>query len=733
MAGKSQVRRFVVPPGEGQRLYEPTEVGYSVKNLQPTEDGGMRSVDGPCLYENSNVGVFDKQPTFGLCHAALLGGIADTLLVRHGLNLYRHEGANQTFRTLQQAPSDLSYTERPRFPDQWSVLADKVIWTNGIDQAQVIRFDDTVTPLGMWEVPAAPHVMGPARGLGNDDEDMHVMGAFATPPIVTSPATSGSPILQHLTQFPNTQGYAWPGHIGTPGDAFQGRSGSVLQGAFMWREIQMDDNGNLSAPSAPSNVAMINAAQADPTILGGADDNGAEISDLQRQFAVSLQGDAPDHVVARLLYRSLDLNNEGRAMRLVARIPGNRGVLYPDNVGALALGGEMPDTVPVPVFRVMTTHNSRLVIANLVGDPGRVMWSEPGLGGTFLASNFAYPDDAGSEVTGLVSHAGILLAGTIGNLYSMEDPHTPKPLAKGIGIIGPRTIGVTGSGVLVWLGADRRFYALPPEQLARPEPISDPITRRTRHFLNPSRLHMAVCATDPETGDYVIAVPPAGETKNSLLLRYNGGAWREESLGISFTDLCAVYAGRNLLLGVGTDGETVDIPGQGSQPRSRVFVLGREDAGYTPPARSAVFQSRWLLGDEQGMQPVFVSRLAIGLRDAYDGPITVSFAMNGVWEFGQEQSVTAVGPTTGGLDRKTNVLNDIMGTARAGSARVRTPRLYWRWVPVNLVDAYSWAFKLEMPHPGRMHIEAFLFEVSVPEGGKRSELPLGRMLKGTSR
>ena len=733
MAGKSQVRRFVVPAGEGQKLYDPGEVGYIVRNLQPADDGGMRSVDGPCLYE-PKLGVFDQFPSFGLFHASLLGGLADMLLVRHGPELSRHTGAQQNFIALQQAPSDLSYDARPRFPDQFTVLADKVIWTNGVDPAQVIRFDNSVMPLGFWEVPSAPQAMGPARARGNDADG--ALGNKNTLPTVSfgqvGPGGLNNPLFQYATRMPNTEGYAWPGNIGTPGDAFEGRQGSVLQSAYIYREIQEDDNGNLSMPSPASNAVMIRAAQADPYRLGGTQDQGTDIRDLQRQFIVDLQGDAPAHCVARWIYRSVDLNNEGRAMRLVTRLPGNRAVRYPDNVGALALGGEMPQTVPVPIFRVMTTHNSRLVIANLLHDPGRLMWSEKGLSGTFLAANFTYPDDAGSEVTGAASHAGVLLAGTIGNIYSLEDPSHPRPLTKGIGIAGPRTIGATGNGILVWLGSDRRFYGMAPGQLTPPEVISDAITRVTRHFLNPSRLHMAVCATDPESGDYVIAVPPAGETGNSLLLRYDGKTWREEKLGISFSDLCSVYAGRNLLLGLGTDGETVDLA-NGTQPRKRVFVLNREDARYTPPQRSALFQSRWLLGDEHGMQPVFVSRMAIGLRDAYDGPITVSFAMNGVWEFGQEQAVTAVGASRAGLDRKTMVLDDIIGEAKIGKAKVRTPRLYWRWIPVNLVDAYSWAFKLEMPHPGRMHIEAFMFEVSVPEGGKKLELPLGRIATGEER
>ena len=304
MAGPDRQRTLdlVVPLGEAQREYAPDGLAWKIENLEDPGDGTLRSVDGPCPYEPiTKRSAFGAAHPHGVFHARLLGGLADVLLYRAGSTLYRHDGSRQSWKVLYTGLSD---DVNPSYPDQFVVLNDKIIWTNGVDRALVIDESDMVVPLGFSRVPSAPTAFGPSRldGGGKIDEANDVKGS-------------------RDVHYPNTLGYSWQGGIGTTGGLLEGQAGSILPGAWFYHQQWEDIHGNLSAVSPASNSAVLATMQADPftnadtaraprnPFANGKKHLGCELDDLTRQFAVECGDDPPDHAVALRISRTSDTVN----------------------------------------------------------------------------------------------------------------------------------------------------------------------------------------------------------------------------------------------------------------------------------------------------------------------------------------------------------------------------------------------------------------------------------------
>lgn len=677
--GDQTIRQFIVPPGEAQKLYSPGSLAQKVQNLEATPDGVLQSVLGPTVYEPSRlVGSSYTNPSgsfgepFGIFHANLMGGAVDTLLIRAGGRLYRHAGWS---RSWQQLESGLSVEHRPKFPDQFVALNDRIIWTNGIDRARVITHDGAVHLLGFSEVPNAPQAEGPAN------PSLRERGDF----------------------FENAFGYTWPGDIGTPGDSLDGTSGAILAGQWIYYMQWEDQFGNLSQVSTPSQPVSIFTAQADAA-------KDAILSDLSRQFLVRTGGDGPEHAVAFHIYRTGDTRRGEVTPRLVARVPGGREMAFPDNVSDFALGPAMVATVAVPLFRVMCTHQGRLVIGNIPGSSGLVRRSEPAFPGTFSANDWVLPDSGGAEVTGLSSHEGVLLAFTASSVYSLAEFGAPRPLSQGIGCVAPKSIKALPNGTLIWLGRDG-FYGMRGGQITL---LSAGIHRTIRHGLNRGRMVMATAAIDPESGEYRCAVTPAGEDHNTLILTFDGSTWRRQKFSLHVADMCQTDDWRQYVLSIGTNKP-------GSTSDHDVYVMGRETQSFTPAASEVVYRSAWLYGDETGLTPMHVRTMYIGMVDAYNDDVTITFYRNGSWSPVYEMTdVRTVGP-----DDDSGVVVDIAGSAVIGTAKLHDPRLFWRQVPVGLENVNSWAFEIRVTRPSRLRLASFAFDISVATmGNVRGRIPM---------
>jgi len=686
-------KQFIVPPGEAQRQYAPNALATKVENFVITPEGTLRSVVGPCLYEPTTYSGGKEYSTpaselgraHGIFQASLVGGIADTLIIRAGTALYRHEGWQRSWVSIE---TGLSSEHLPKYPDQFVVLADKIIWTNGTDQARVISHDGMVVPLGFAEVPGAPSVFGPDSPNGAERSE----------------------------QYPNMMGYAWPGRIGTAGDTLDGDAGPVLMGGWYYHVQYQDIHGNLSATSAMSNVVTVDT-------MNAAADNTGYISDLTRQFLVSTTGTPPEHAVAVWLYRTPDILHDVPEPRFLARVPGSSAFSFSDEKSDGELGAPSPPTVAVPVFRVMCTHQGRLVVANFANNPGLLRRSRPGLPGTFNANDWVIPDSGGAEITGAASHDGALLVFTASSVYSLEDFGLPRPLAQGIGCIAPGSIKALPDGRLIWLGRDG-FYAMHRGVISLVSGLIHSTIRR----LNRARLSAAVAVVDPVRQEYRCAVAEAGKAANTLLLCFNGSSWRRQRLGLKIAGMCRTDDWRQLLLGIAhyktaaadfaplsETKRTID-----DNDATDVFVFDHETSAFDVPDRNAKYQSAWMYGDEIGLTPLHVRSMYIGLLDAYNDDFEISFYRNGSWkEVVTMTDIRAVGPDDG-----SNVVIDIAGSAVIGTSKVHDPRLFWRQVPVGIENAYSWAFRIKASYPIRLHIAAFAFDISTATlGNVRGRIP----------
>ena len=724
MAGpaQQQPQSIVIPPGEGRQTYESTALAWKIQNLETTLDGTLKSVTGPAALRitrragSLNPGdvaaagapttqYWNTDRPHSIFHAGLQSGSASILLYRFGSKLYRFLGSHGG----SAAPADeviltgLSDPAVPLYPDQYVTMNGQVIWTNGVDRAQIITYDGTAGDLGYSKKPSAPQVFHPAKPS----------------------------FEQSFLYFPNAWGYSWPGRIGTPGDILAGREGALLAGRWYYYVQYEDSYGNLSAFSARSEAVQLSSNQADP--FSGATDKkdvsnqeGSEIDDLTRRFLLKTAGDAPPQTAAVHVYRTPDTFHVDATPRFLARIPGKSQVVFDDNYSDTELSDPWKPTVDVPIFRVACAHQGRLIIGNIPGDTGLVRRSEPGFAGTFGEAEFVYPDTSGSEITALASHGGLLLAFTESCVYSLSDFANPTPLTRGIGCTAPRSIQSLRNGTLVWLGRDG-FYGM--TMTGAVTRVSAAIDKVMRREINRAMLRLAVSTVDAETGEYRCALTPAGSIYNRLLLCFDGTFWRRLDMGIHFADLTTTDDWRQYVVGIGTDVEKESdvtlTDGTGTElDFSRVFVLGHETKDYAPPSRQVVYRSAWMKSSADGLTPTNVRSMYIGLLDAWNGTATIRIYRNGSWKrHVAMDDLRLIGPDDGSA-----IVTDIAGAAVIGAASAHEPRLYWREVPVDIRNANSWAFEVVIEGEplrdlGRIHIAAFAFDISLASGGS----PRGRV------
>ena len=713
--------RWVIPPGEAQKSYAPSDLAWEVLNFQRTTEGSLKSINGPVPYEIQRSPTETTTSTYTttlgsvtphLCfHTMLQGGLHDLLLVRSGNTLYRHAG---WYRGWEILLAGLLTEARESYPDQALVFNDRVIWTNGVDQAQVISADGMVVPLGLAEAPGTPTVRSPA-------------------------------LTQDILTYPNMEGYSWPGRIGTMAADSNGRAGSILPGSWRYAIKYEDIHGNLSAPSPLSGLAQLSAADADPYTpprkifrdgISGVTTHivNSDLADLTRQFAIELPEAAlPTHVVAVHVYRTADLVRSDSAPRFVARLPGQVSI-FPDNFADSELGDEMGSGIPVPVFRVMCSHQGRLVIGNTIGDPGIVRRSVPGFPGQFTAEDFVYPDPGGAEVTAVIAHAGVLIAFTENSVFSLEDFASPRPLAQGVGCVAPRSVAALPDGSLIWLARDG-FYSMRLSTegsyiVGQTTKISASIDRVVKQDLNRGRLRLACAAVDWKSREYRCAVAPAGEQHKTLILAFDGEAWRRLDMRLHIGDICTTQDWRKYQLFIGHPLEVIQVSQEYGHPanndvppgtitvitegrlRNEVYVMDHEVLDWAPPDRPVLYKSGWLRGDPEGLTPLRIRRMYIGFVDSWEGNATIRFFRNGSWKVQQESEMRLLG-----VDNGTGVAKEVMGKAIIGTSKVHDPRLVWRSIAIDMKDCYTWAFEIEAEYPTRVHLLAFAFDIAIATKG----------------
>ena len=329
MAGPGQraVSQVRIQSGQAQVQYAPTNLAYKIKNLELTPEGTLRAIRGSCPYEpnrdgtqyGSGLGVLpngfdlfsrlttvaDAVTIYGIFHAGLLQGKAPTLVVRAGSALYLHAGWRRSWKRIYGGLTD---DGRAGYPDMFTVVNNTIVWTNGIDPPLVISYDGMVVPLGFDKAPGPPEAAGPQQS---------------------------SSITR---DYPNQEGYSWPGRIGTIGDYVDNNDGAVLAGRWKYATAYEDVHGNIS-PLSGESVEIAVALQRANAFIEIEDtttpvlkkyDRSTLLDNLPRQFVVKGSGDAPAHAVATRLYRTPDGNRFPGTYRLVTRMAGTKNFVYAD-------------------------------------------------------------------------------------------------------------------------------------------------------------------------------------------------------------------------------------------------------------------------------------------------------------------------------------------------------------------------------------------------------------------
>ena len=250
--------------------------------------------------------------------------------------------------------------------------------------------------------------------------------------------------------------------------------------------------------------------------------------------------------------------------------------------------------------------------------------------------------------------------------------------------------------------------------------LSDPIHRLVKTELATGSLRNAVSIIEPESRDYRCAVARAGSFDNELILAFDGQGWREIDLGYKITDMCVTDDPRYLVLFAG--GGNVSVSTEAAPPVDLqalsydVYVMSHETTAGAGPNLTYEFQSAWLRGDDNALQPIHVHNLYIGMIDEVNETIDVEIYSNGSFEPDADspRKIKTVGVE----------VEDLLGELELGKGRTHSRRLFWRRLPVGLQSVNTWAFKLKSKTP--FHVASFAFQTSFATmGDQLARIPLG--------
>ena len=354
------------------RLFLPDEVGARVENFYPTEEGTLRSIEGPLPFlPNYATGAAPISgttaditvPRYGTMHGifhALVGrnGERDLLLCQTGSQIWEFAGWDQGWNLLiadASAPGgppsyadSFQNTTRAQFPTQFESTSTGVVIVP--QEGRAYFYDGTlVAPLGYTEIPGAPMAYGPVSRFKQTSFDAQ---------IENDPTLQGKKVGMGI----NDGGYchdALPGRnsgninsfrlcrIGTTinpvtwvsgyqevdndgnsssnlirGDAADGVVGGWLE-AGEWRAaVQwIDQWGNLSPLSGLSEEVRFDYQPAtywDWTVRGSSTTPHtykasfiARADDVRKQIAWGGLDNGPPRTIGKILYRTKDLINSG--------------------------------------------------------------------------------------------------------------------------------------------------------------------------------------------------------------------------------------------------------------------------------------------------------------------------------------------------------------------------------------------------------------------------------------
>lgn len=742
---------------ESGRLIAPNEVASKIENMYLTDEGSLRSVQGPLPYQPSYPVAASADPNPGLdfvrsagvYHCLLQNGERDVLLwhvVYQGSPtllsvIQEHKGwdvnAGAPYGTTLLAPAgvtaqvnaDLEISLRPQFPTQFESTPDGVVI---VPQGGIAYFydGDVIAPLGFPEQPGSPSGEGPQTNVdvdaGNPGPTNNLgyahRGADTT--TVELPtiqyATANTPSVTLAPSFGNCR-------VGTAvfsdtiSSASTGKNiygGALRAGAWKCSVQFIDRWGNLSSLSSPSgDIRLQKMENLDSNATNVyAEDQTAD--SLRYQLAWTGIDTGPNHCVGRILVRTKDLLNSGDSKYYevpsnfgggffeFATIPDNLTSVFPDDVPDSSLLTEATNAVAVPEFKLCKVAFSRLWIANFKDSPGALRYSISGKWGTFEEGALIFPDPTGNEVTGLwPTDQGLLVftsASTfLFTLNSDGDGFRASTLSTTVGCVAPSSLKTMRNGQTVWLG-EKGFYSYSGTTL---DPISI-VIQPTIRTINLARRRQAVAALDKEMDEYRCWVPANGSTTNNLCLVYDGEGWRQRT-DVKATSVCVTKDHRNYMLTVG------EVDKSGGTDHS-LWLLDREALSYTrASARDSVVQTAWLRAIQSRRRSTLLT-VYVWMRATEKGNLTV--------EAYRDWRESPIIETTAGATNPPKLYSEedppsfwdetLVGGTGASWVRRRP-----FWVKVDFHMPSCEVFKLKFKYSGDWEFVGMLFEDRDVHGG----------------
>ena len=731
---------------ESGRLIAPNEVASKIENMYLTDEGSLRSVQGPVPYQPTYpvAATADPDPgldfvrSAGVYHCLLQNGERDVLLW-HGVHagspnflsvIQEHKGwdvnAGPPYGTTLLAPAgvtaqvnaDIEISLRPQFPTQFESTPDGVVI---VPQGGVAYFYDgkVIAPLGFPENPGTPGPLGPYSGSPASVNIPNGLGySHRGPSIIAGPVAQEPGIDDNYMRADFGDNFIGTTVVSdTISSASSGKNtfGGLLK-AGMWRaSVQFIDRwGNISPPSPLSaNLALDKMENADTQAVENYEALNT-ISSLQFQFAWTNIDTGPDHTMGRILLRTKDLINSGDAKYYeissnagggflsFATLPDNITTTFIDNVGDSDLRVEATQAIAVPKFKLCKVAFSRLWIANFKDSPGALRYSIIGKWGTFKEDALIYPDPTGDEITGLWPTDQGLLVFTSSSTFlfvsnSDGDGFRASTLSTTIGCVAPSSLKTMRNGRTLWLG-EKGFYSYSGAAI---NPISI-IIQPTIKKINVARRKQAIAALDKEMDEYRCWVPADGSTTNNLCLVYDGEGWRQRT-DVKATSVCVTKDHRNYMLAMGEVGTDHSL-----------WLLDREALSYTrASARESVVQTAWLRAIQSRRRSTLLT-VYIWMRATKKGNLTV--------EAYRDWRESPVIETTAGASNPPKLYAEedppsFWDEAVLGAAGETWVRRRPFWVKVDFHMPSCEVFKLKFKYAGDWEFVGMLFEDRDVHGG----------------
>jgi len=694
---KNRITTGILQPREETgKLLTPDNLAGEVFNMRITEEGTLRSIEGPTPWLPATSGLRDityPSPTkemHGIYHHAFDN--KDMLLLHSGAAVYVFEGWKKRWGG--------------GVPGKDELLKDD---TSALLQTRVPNFKSVCAPTQFEGVPNGV-VIVPQEGRAYffDGEAVGALGYSNAP---SSPVGNGPPAYNHTTanmfadEFSRVPfGFGRVGTVSPYGGQVKGddvATGMRLKGSFMAATRWIDRWGNMSPVSAPSSEVLIPSkfSRGVPWNGGSAGPQHMDWTAPHILWESVEVDDAPDsHTVGRILYRTKDTKNSGEAglfevpanagsgSLYYATMPDNISSMFPDNTPDEQLLTTPTQTIAIPEFRYCKLAFGVLFIA----DKQMVRWSRPGLWGTFDENSWIVPDASGAEITGFANTPSGLIVFTESSTFRINQNqdgtgYTHQTLSSSAGCVAPSSIQVSADGTALWLGREG-FYALAAG--GQPTLISADIQTKTR-YINSARAIQATSVLDPKTGEYRCWVPFQGSRSNNRCFIFDGGSWRESQVINEVKAACVVKDHRAYVLVAGTAtgatriGTTSDIA-----TTTGVYLLDHEVFSFTPAQRESKVRTTWIgSADATRKSP---KRVTIWLRECHSSSLTVTLYRD--WRKKAVQTDTS----TVKLYSTEDVPPFWGSTSLDGNASWKKRRPYWTKIDIAVPSCEVFSVELSM-------------------------------------